>query len=75
MRSNSLSKDSVLVEEALLPMGRGRGSDRGRGRGSVVGTSTPVPAVQCGEANGDRNKNSFKVSSELFLLVNLLLEK
>ena len=75
MRSNSLFKDSVLDEEALLPMGRGRGSDRGRGRGSVVGTSTPVPAVPCGEANGDRNKNSFKVSSELFLLVNLLLEK
>ena len=71
MRSNSLSKDSVLEEEALLPMGRG--SDRGRG--SVVGTSTPVPAVQCGEANGDRNKKSFKVSSELFLLGSLLLEK
>ena len=69
MRSISLAKDSVLDEEALLPMGRGRGSDRGRGRGrgSVVGTSTPVPAVPCGEANGDRNKNSFKVSSELFL--------
>ena len=72
MRSNSLFKDSVLDEEALLPMGRGRGSDRGRG--SVVGTSTPVPAVQCGEANGDWNKNPFKVSSELFLIGNLLLE-
>ena len=67
MHSNSLSKDSVLVEEALLPMGRGSDRGRGRGRGSVVGTSTPVPAVPCGEANGDRNKNSFKVSSELFL--------
>ena len=77
MRSNSLSKDYVLEEEALPPRVRGRGRGRGRGSdSSVVGASSSgVPAVQCGEANGDWNKNSFKVSSELFLLGNLLLEK
>ena len=72
MRSNSLSKNSVLEEEALLPRGRVR--VRGRGRGSdnsVVGASSSgVPAVQCGEANGDWNESFFKVSSELFLKVN-----
>ena len=76
MRSNSLSKNSGLEEEALLPRGRGcdRGRGRGRGRGSdnsVVGASSSgVPAVQCGEANGDWNESFFKVSSELFLKVN-----
>ena len=73
MRSNSHSKDFVLEEEVLLPRGRGRVSDN-----SVVGTSSiSVPAVQRGEANGDRNKSFFKVSSVLFLLVNILpsLEK
>ena len=73
MRSNSHSKDFVLEEEVLLPRGRGRVSDK-----SVVGaSSTCVPAFQRGEANGDWNKSFFKVSSVLFLLVNILpsLEK
>ena len=73
MRSNSHSKDFVLEEEVLLPGVRGRVSDK-----SVVGaSSTCVPAFQRGEANGDRNKSFFKVSSVLFLLVNILpsLEK
>ena len=68
MRSNSHSEDFVLEEEVLLPRGRGRGSDK-----SVVGaSSTCVPAVKCGEANGDRNKSFFKVSSVLFFIVNHL---
>ena len=59
MRSNSHSEDFVLEEEVLLPRGRGRVSDN-----RVVGTSSvPVPAVQCGEANGDRNKSFFKVGN------------
>ena len=68
MRSNSHSKDFVLEEEVLLPRGMGRVSDK-----SVVGaSSTCVPAVSCGEANGDRNKSFFKVSSVLFFIVNHL---
>ena len=74
MRSNSLSRDYVLEEEALLPRVRVRGRGRGRGRGSdssVVGASSSgVPAVQCGEANGDRNKSFFEVSSVLLIVVN-----
>ena len=73
MRSNSLSKNSVLEEEASLPRGRVRGRGRGRDRGSdssVVGASSSgVPAVQCGEANGDRNKSFFEVSLLLFFLI------
>ena len=67
---SALTKDYVLEEEVLLPRGLGRGRGRGRGSdNSVVGTpSTQGPAVHCGEATGDRNKNFFKVSSVSFFI-------
>ena len=55
-------------KSCFLGGGRGRGRVRGSDNSVVGASSSGVPAVQCGEANGDRNKSFFKVSSVSFFI-------
>ena len=66
---------TLLEEEVMLPSDSFV-SDKSLGSSKpiVSGTSTtPVPAVRCGEANGDWNNRLLKVSSMLlvYFIVNL----
>ena len=69
VRHGACQRTTFLEEEVLLPSDSFV-SDKSLGFSIpiLVGTSaTRVPAVQCGEANGDRNNSFLKVSSMLLV--------